>query len=142
MGTQEVGTEAETMETGCLPKVCTSLLPGSHSVTFLMQPRNGSAHTGMGSLPSTSNRENALTDMPTGQPEGPTPQMSFPLPRCVKFTTKANYDAPSLKSPNRILENFSLNKEHMTGPINLVSTLQYKYCGLNGSAPSKTHVTT
>lgn len=96
----------------------------------------------MGSLPSTSNRENALRDMPMGQPEGPIPQMSFPLPRCVKFTTKANYDTPLLKSPNRILENVSLNKEHMTGPINLVSTLQYKYCGLNGSAPSKTPVTT
>lgn len=67
----------------------------------------------MGSLPSTSNRQtHALTDMPMGQPEGPVPQLSFPLPRCVKFTTKANHDAPSLKSPNRILENFPLNKEH------------------------------
>lgn len=55
MGTQDVGTEAETMATGCLPKVCTSSLLGSHSVIFLMQPRNGGTHTGLGSLPSTSN---------------------------------------------------------------------------------------
>lgn len=55
VGTQDVGTEAETMATGCLPKVCTSSLLGSPSVTFLMQPGNGSTHTGVGSLPSTSN---------------------------------------------------------------------------------------
>lgn len=120
VGTQDVGTEVETMETGCLPKVCTSSLLGSPSVTFLMQPGNGSTHTGVGSLPSTSNWENALTDVPMGQSEGPIPPLRFPLPRCVKFTTKVNYDAPPSKSPNRISENFSLNKEHMTGTINLV----------------------
>lgn len=81
-------------------------------------PRHGNAHNGVGPLPSVNSLENTLTDLPIGRMEA-FPQLRFPLPRCIKLTTEANYDTPSSNSLSRNLEKFLLNKESMTGTINL-----------------------
>lgn len=42
-------------------------------------PRSSAVHSGLGPLKPTSNRENAATHMPTGQPDGASSKIEIPF---------------------------------------------------------------
>lgn len=70
---------------------CHWLLTGSHSATFLTWmdclPRDGSAHSGRGLPPTTSNQENALQTLPQANLMEAISQLKLPSPSLSKFVS-------------------------------------------------------
>lgn len=84
----EAGTEAEVTECHI---VFPSLLPGCHpSPTQAHLPRDGTAHSGLDPPTSISNQKNA----PQVNLLEAILQLRFPLPKCVKLTTKIRHPTP------------------------------------------------
>lgn len=73
--------------------------------------------------------------MSTGRSDEAIPQMRFPLPKCVKVTTKASFDKDNTLRVQRFLFVHSTTEFS----IPLIRQLAYKVLGENGQPNSLFH---